>query len=109
MNSTPISVVYIIVISEAILAFIGVLALSLTMFFKTYSDPAVLTSLIAITSGLIGSLGTILANPRQPVEGATTTTTTTTTPPTPSEPTPVTIQQPKTDPVPVVNQPQPPP
>jgi hypothetical protein len=64
-TQTPKEMIYIIVIAEAVLALIGVSALSLSLFYKTYADPAILTALIAITSGLVGALGSILSNTRQ--------------------------------------------
>lgn len=88
MNQTPIQIIMIVIVSEAILAGAGVISLCLSLFYKTYADPAILTALIAITSGLVGSLSTILTNTRQ----------ITSTPPeikvanTPGEPVPVTTQ-----------------
>jgi uncharacterized membrane protein YfbV (UPF0208 family) len=92
-TQTPIRIIYIVVISEAVLALIGVSALCLTLFYKNYADPSVLTALIAITSGLVGALGTILTNTRQ----------NTNVPPNGNPPPqPVQIQQPPQNPVPVV-------
>jgi hypothetical protein len=110
---TPKQILYIVVITLAGLAFIGVSALSFSLFYKTYADPSILTALIAITSGLIGSLGSILTNTRQmPLATESTTTTTTTTTPDPKPPgggpTPVTVEQPADNPIPVTTeQPQP--
>jgi uncharacterized integral membrane protein len=108
-QQTPAKILYIIVVAEAILATIGVSALSLSLFIKSWADPAILTAMIAITSGLVGNLAAMLNNTRQtpPTNGSTTTTatTTTTTPPksAPGQPpTPVVIQQPVEIPVPVV-------
>jgi len=105
---TPKQVIYIIVLTEAGLAFVGVCALSLSLFYKTYADPSILTALIAITSGLVGSLGTILTNTRQlpPAIESTTTTTSTTSPKPPppgggGAPVAVTVEQPPENPIPV--------
>lgn len=87
MTQTPKEIIYIIVIAEAALALIGVSALSLSLFYKTWADPAILTALISITSGLVGSLGTILSNTRQSPPGSTTSQTTII-PDTPPEPPP---------------------
>lgn len=70
-------IIFIAVSAVCILAFIGVVALCLTMFYKSYADPAVLTAIIAITTGLVGSLSTIIgfrSPPSQvpPPNGATT-------------------------------------
>lgn len=88
---TPIRVIYIIVLTEAALALIGVSALAFSLFYKTYADPSILTALIALTSGLVGSLGTILTNTRQNTA--------------PAEPIPTTIEQPPNNPVPVTTDP----
>jgi hypothetical protein len=105
---TPKQILYIVVITLAGLAFIGVSALSFSLFYKTYADPSILTALIAITSGLIGSLGSILTNTRQmPAAIESTTTTTSTTAPTPKPPggggapVPVTVEQSPENPIPV--------
>lgn len=84
---TPVRVIYIIVLTEAALALIGVSALAFSLFYKTYADPSILTALIALTSGLVGSLGTILTNTRQnPIN---------------PEPIPTKIEQGPNNPVPV--------
>ena len=58
-------VVFLVVGILGILSTIGVSSLCLTLFFRNYADPAVLTAIISITSGLVGSLSTILlASPR---------------------------------------------
>ena len=72
MNSTPRPILYIIVVAEAVLAFVGVCALAGTLFYKSYADPAVLSAMIAITSGCVGSLTTLLSNMRQPAPDTTT-------------------------------------
>ncbi len=64
MNTTPVKLTYIVVIAISGLALIGVSSLCFTMFFKSYADPAVLTAIISVTSGLVGSLGSILTNTR---------------------------------------------
>jgi uncharacterized membrane protein YfbV (UPF0208 family) len=92
MNQTPVRIIYIVIFSISILATIGVTALSASLFVKSYADPAILTALIAITSGLVGSLGTILTNTRQ----ASSQTTTVTTPTMPETPPTITVE-PKKD------------
>lgn len=89
MGQTNPKVILIVVVAIALLAFIGVGSIALSLFLHTYADPSILTALIAITSGLVGSLTTILSSPRgMPPSGDTTTTTntTTTTKPTPAAP-----------------------
>lgn len=71
MSSTPKGVVMIVVGTLACLSVIGVLSMSLTLFYKSYADPAVLTAFIAITSAAIGSLSSLLVNTRQPQESGT--------------------------------------
>ena len=107
-QQTPAKILYIIVVSEAVLGFVGVSALSISLFVKSYADPAILTALIAITSGLVGNLAAMLNNTRQTpaTNGSTTTsaTTTTTTPAkitTPQQPTPVVVQNLSDAPIPV--------
>lgn len=56
-------IAYIVVIGQVALAFICVSALCLTLFYKNYSDPIVITALITITGILIGNLGSILGGP----------------------------------------------
>ena len=53
-------VLLIIIFTEALLSFIGVASMAGTIYFKTHTEPEVLAGLIAITSGVIGSLGTLL-------------------------------------------------
>ena len=105
MNSTPPKLVYMVVVLIGTICFTGVMSLCLTMFFRNYADPAVLTAIISITSTTAGSLGTILSNPRsQPPGGVTTSQVTTTTEPKPpSDPTPVVVTNTPADPVPVEN------
>ncbi len=86
MNQIPTRVIYIVVIAIAALALIGVGSLSCSLFIKSYADPSILAALISITSGLVGSLVTLLSSPRAPSPGSTTTTTTNT-PPTKPPPT----------------------
>jgi hypothetical protein len=107
MNQTPTRILYIVISTIAILALIGVTALSASLFVKSYADPAILTALIAVTSSLVGSLASILTNTRQ-TSGASTSTTTVTTPPTldgGGGTVPVNVQNPPTEPVPVAPQP----
>ena len=53
-------VILLIIGTEASLAGIGVLAMAGTIYLKTHTEPKVLAGLIAITSGLIGSMTTLL-------------------------------------------------
>lgn len=56
--------VYLVVGVQGI-AFLGCVGcLCGTLFYKNYSDPVVLTALIALTSTLGGNLGSILGGPR---------------------------------------------
>lgn len=110
MNQTPPKLIFLVVIAIATITGFGVLSLCLSMFFKTWSDPATLTAVIAITTGGLGSLTTILANPRTqpPATESTTTTTTTQAPPPPTppkEPAKVEIVQPPENPIPVTETP----
>ena len=104
-SQTPSKLLFIIVAALAAVSIIGVCALCLSLFYKNYADPGILTALIAITSGATGNLASMLNNTRQaaPTNGTTTTSTTTTTPKVTSDqtPTPVVIQQPSSEPVPV--------
>jgi hypothetical protein len=79
MSSTPKIIIVIVVGTLALLSAIGVVSLSLTLFYKNYADPAVLTAFISITSGCIGSLASLLVNTRQPAtsNGSTVSVTTT--------------------------------
>lgn len=74
MNQTPPSVIWIVVISIAVLAFIGISSLCASLFLHTYADPAILTAIISTTSLLVGALVALLSNPRSPVMSTTTTT-----------------------------------
>jgi len=106
MNTTPPKVILLVILLIGAIAVIGVTSLCATLFWKNYADPAVLTSIIAITSGAIGSLGTMLTNTRsQPPGGVTTSQVTTTTEPKPpSEPTPVVVTNEPQDPIPVTTE-----
>lgn len=79
MSQIPTKLIYVVTIAIAALAFMGVFTLCLSLFLHTYADPAILTALISLTSGLVGSLVTLLSNPRTHPPGDTTATTTTTT------------------------------
>lgn len=57
-------VVFIVVTAQCVLALICVLAICLSLFYKTYSDPATLSALILLTGTLVGNLGSILGGPR---------------------------------------------
>lgn len=56
-------IAYIVVIGQVALSIVCVCALCFTLFYKNYSDPVVITALIAITGTLIGNLGSILGGP----------------------------------------------
>jgi hypothetical protein len=105
MNSTPPKVIYMVIGIMGCIAMIGVSSLCATLFYKNYADPAVLTSIISITSAAIGSLGTMLVSTRsQPPGGATTATiTTTTAPDVPATPTPVVVANKPENPVPTAS------
>lgn len=105
MNQTPPKLIFIVVVAIALLAFIGLASLCGSMFLHTYADPAILTAIITITGGLVGSLGTILSSPRtQPPQSDVTTQSTVTTvsknanPTASDDPTKVTIVNPPSDP-----------
>jgi hypothetical protein len=66
MNSV---LAYIVVCCQALLALICVVAICLTLFYKNYSDPAILSALILLTGTLVGNLGSILGGPRQAMMG----------------------------------------
>jgi len=102
MNQVPIQVILIVVLAEAVLSAIGVSALCLSMFFKTYIDPVVLQAITVTTATLVGNLVGLLTNVRQPSPGASTTTTTTIIPPPPNG---VPVPPPPPIPVPPVNPP----
>jgi hypothetical protein len=91
MNSTPPKVIYMVIGIMGAIAFIGVASLCATLFWKNYADPAVLTSIISITSGALGSLGTMLVSTRSQAPGGTTTATLTTTSAAPPPPEPATV------------------
>ena len=114
MNQTSPKVIVIVIVSISVLAFLGVSSICASLFLHTYADPAILTALISITSGLVGSLTTILSSPRSmgPAGDVTQTSTITTTtkptaPATSNDPQPVTISQPANEPVPVMVSPTP--
>jgi hypothetical protein len=71
-SQTPKQITYIVVISEAVLAFIGLGSLCLSLFYKSYADPAILTAIITLTSAVIGSLVGLLVNTRSTPAPATT-------------------------------------
>jgi hypothetical protein len=112
MRAIPLTVVYLVIGSEAVLAFIGVTSLCATMFFKNYADPAILTAIISITSGLVGALAGLLVSARQPIPGTVTESSTTAPPPTPPPappdiPTEVKITNPPSEPIPTTEVPKP--
>ena len=81
MNQTNPKLITLIVVAISILAAIGVCSICMTLFFKGTgtSDPMVLTAIISITSGLVGSLTTLLSNTRSTAPGDVSTTSATTT------------------------------
>jgi hypothetical protein len=119
VNQTPPGLIIFVVRAIAALAFVGLGSLCASMFLHTYADPAIMTAIITLTGGLVGSLGTILSSPRSVMTTSTTTTdsdggtTTTTQPivlapiapviPDSPEPTPVIVKQPENEPVPTVS------
>lgn len=58
-------IAYIVVWGQVITFFMCVAALCTTLFYKNYSDPVVLTALIALTGTLGGNLGSILGGPQR--------------------------------------------
>jgi hypothetical protein len=52
-------IIWTIIFALSALSFVGLSSLCLTLFYKNYADPAVLTAIISITSGVVGSLGTL--------------------------------------------------
>ena len=65
MNPQPTSpVVYIVVATQCLLSMICVAAICLTVFYKNYAEPSVLSALILLTGTLVGNLGSILGGPR---------------------------------------------
>lgn len=103
MNQIPSKIIYIVVAAISVLAFCGVASLCASLFLHTYADPAVLTAIITLTGGLVGSLGTLLASPRTQPQGTTVTSTTSS----PVETsTPVTVTNSPSEPVPVKPQPE---
>ncbi len=114
-SSTPRLIVAIIVGTLCTIALIGVVSLSLTLFYKTYVDPTILTSFIALTTASIGTVSGLLANTRQPsgTNGATATTSTMTTTTTPhpiattNDPVPVQVVNQPQDPVPTTEEKKP--
>lgn len=86
MNQTPPKLIFVIVISVALLAAICVASLCASLFLHVYADPSVLTSIIGTTGLLIGALVTMLSNTRTQPPGSTQTATTTV-PPETAQPT----------------------
>ncbi len=65
MNPPTSRIAYIVIWVQGAAFLVCVGALCLTLFYKTYSDPVVLTALIALTSTLGGNLGSILGGPQR--------------------------------------------
>lgn len=65
MNPPPSKIAYIVIWGQVVAFLVCVGALCLTLFYKTYSDPVVLTALIALTGTLGGNLGSILGGPQR--------------------------------------------
>ncbi len=67
MSSTPRELVFLIVGTLCLIAMVGMVTMAFALFYKGYTaDPVILAAFIPMTSGAIGSLGTLLANTRQP-------------------------------------------
>lgn len=64
MNPKNSAIAHIVVIGQVALAFVCVSSLCLTLFYKNYSDPVVLTCLVTLTGTLVGNLGSLLGGPR---------------------------------------------
>jgi hypothetical protein len=50
----------VVVVAVSVLAAIGLISLCVTLFTKNYAEPSVLVAIISITSGLVGSLTTLI-------------------------------------------------
>lgn len=88
---TPIKIIYVVVITLAILSLICVGSLAGILYFKTYADPAVLTSFTLLTGNVTGALMAILSNLRQQPKS----------PNGEPVPAPVEVKQPQDKPIPV--------
>lgn len=112
-SSTPRALVYLIVGTLCSIAVIGMVTMALALFYKAYkADPVILAAFIPMVSGAIGSLGTLLANTRQPAAtNGTSSTTTTTTIAAPivttNDPVPVQVVNQPQDPVPTTEEKKP--
>ncbi len=68
MTSSPrSSTVRIALVAICILAFISLSSLCLTLFYKNYADPAILTAIISIASTLVGALAGMITTRPAPV------------------------------------------
>lgn len=106
MSQTPLKLIFVVVVSIAILALIGFGSLCAALFLHVYADAAIVTSIMTTTATLMGYLGGILSNPRQaPPDTKTTQTITQVTQPEPSEPQQVIVANEGSGPVPVQSQP----
>lgn len=85
------------------MAFVCTCSLCIALFYHVYADPVIITAIIGTTSLLIGALVTMLSSTKTPAPGSTSTMTTTVPAApepsvTPTEPIPVTIENPPNDP-----------
>lgn len=90
--------IYVVVITLAILSVICVGTMASILFVKTYADPTMLTAFTLLTGNVTGALMAILSNTRQnpkPDGNGNEP------PPPPPPPAPVVVQQPPNQPVPV--------
>jgi hypothetical protein len=85
---TPIQIIYIVVVTLASVVLVGICSLALTLFLKAYVDPLVFNVFSNVITGAFSALTAILVNTRQSKNG--------------DDTTPVQIQQPDNQPVPVV-------
>ncbi len=104
-SSTPSKLVYLIVGTLCSIAVIGMVTMALALFYKGYkADPVILAAFIPMVSGAIGSLGTLLANTRQPNPPNGVPPPNGDHPPPPPPPVPVTVVNPPENPVPTEEQ-----
>jgi len=66
MSTQPNKLVVLIVLcSQAIMAMGCVASLCISLFYKVYADPSILSAMILLTGTLVGNLSSILGGPRQ--------------------------------------------
>lgn len=68
-SQTPFEVIYVIVGTYAVLAFIGFITMAIFMFCGGHADPQIVTAFVGMLGGVIGSLGAFLVNTRQQKNG----------------------------------------